>query len=213
MKKLVFELKDVLYDMAIQEDIIERKDVLMVVLEACRYMMHNQQVPNATNKFILVVNEMNRLFFCSDGKMFSVMFPFHVNEYPSVRFDLENIPIDSKVLSTLVQLINSKDFSSVDALDFVLPIGDIQEHSIVDIWKIVKHLLMYDMGYVRYDDDPEGFKKASNAGKPKQHPRYHYDVNLDSQATFKLGISKKLTSDKFIDMLDNKKNRLILKEP
>lgn len=213
MKKLVFELKDVLYEESIQEDIIERKDVLLVVLEACRYMMHNDQVPNATNKLILVVNEMNRLFFCSNRKMFSVMFPFHVNEYPSVRFDLENIPIDSKVLSTLIQFIGSKEFSSDDAMDFIIPIGDIQEQSNADFWKIVRHLLIYDIGYIRYDDDPERFKKASKAGRPKQHPRYHYDVNLDSQATFKLGISKKITSEKFIDMLDNKKDRLVLKEP
>ena len=213
MKKLVFELKNALYYRSIQEDIIQRKDILLVVLEACRYMMHNEQVPNATNKLILVVNEMNRLFFCSDEKMFSVMFPFHVNEYPLVRFDLDNIPIDSKVLSTLIQFIGSKEYSSDDALDFITPIGNIQEQNNADFWKIVRHLLLYDIGYVRYDDDPEGFKKASKAGRPKKHPRYHYDVNLDSQATFKLGVFKKVTSDKFIDILDNKKDRLILKEP
>lgn len=213
MKKLVFELKNALYDRSIQKVIIERKDILLVVLEACRYMMHNEQVHNTTNKIILVVNEMNRLFFCSDEKMFSVMFPFHVNEYPLVRFDLDNIPIDSKVLSSLIQYIESKEFSSDDALDFITPIGDIQEQSNADFWKIVRHLLLYDIGYVRYDDDPEGFKKASKDGKPKQHPRYHYDINLDSQATFKLGLSKKMTSDKFIDMFDNKKERLVLKEP
>ena len=213
MKKIVFELKNALYDRSIQEDIIDRKEILLVILEACRYMMHNEQVLNATNKLILVVNAMNRLFFCSDEKMFSVMFPFHVNEYPSVRFDLDNIPIDSKVLSTLILYIESKEFSSDDALDFITPISDIQEQSNPDFWKIVRHLLLYDIGYVRYDDDPEGFKKAANGGRPKQHPRYHYDVNLDSQATFKLGISKKITSDKFIDMLDNKKDRLVLKEP
>ena len=213
MKKLVFELKNALYDRSIQKVIIERKDILLVVLEACRYMMHNEQVHNTTNKIILVVNEMNRLFFCSDEKMFSVMFPFHVNEYPLVRFDLDNIPIDSKVLSSLIQYIESKEFSSDDALDFITPIGDIQEQSNADFWKIVRHLLLYDIGYGRYDDDPEGFKKASKDGKPKQHPRYHYDINLDSQATFKLGLSKKMTSDKFIDMLDNKKERLVLKEP
>ncbi len=213
MKKLVFELKNALYDRSIQEVIIERKDILLVVLEACRYMMHNEQVPNAANKLILVVDEMNRLFFCSDEKMFSIMFPFHVNEYPLVRFDLDNIPIDSKVLSTLIQYIESKEYSSDDALDFITPISDIQEQSNADFWKIVRHLLLYDIGYVRYDDDPEGFKKASKVGRPKQHPRYHYDVNFDSQATFKLGISKKMTSDKFIDLLNNKKDRLVLKEP
>ena len=47
---------------------------------------------------------------------------------------------------------------------------------------------------------------------PKKHPRYHYDVNLDSQATFKLGLSRQITPDDFVDFLDNKKDRAVLRE-
>ena len=35
----------------------------------------------------------------------------------------------------------------------------------------------YELGYIRYDDDIDGFKEAAKKGVPKQHPRYHYDVN------------------------------------
>ena len=65
MKKLVFELKDSLYDLAFKDEIIKgRIPILLIVVEACRYMMHNEQVANADHKFMLVVDDMNRLFFC-----------------------------------------------------------------------------------------------------------------------------------------------------
>ena len=211
MKKLVFELKDTLYDLAFQNEIIKsRIPILLIVVEACRYMMHNEQVANANHKFMLVVDDMNRLFFCKGGKMFSVMFPFHVNEYPTVRFDLNNLPLDGKMLSDVNKVLESEQFEEKDAIDFIEPIANLQDEN-PDLWLVVKHLLTYETGYIRYDDDPEGFRNASRMGIPKKHPRYHYDVNLDSQSTFKLGLPKQITPDDFVDFLDNKKDRPVLK--
>ena len=211
MKKLVFELKDSLYDLAFQDEIIkDRIPILLIVVEACRYMMHNEQVANANHKFMLVVDDMNRLFFCKEGKMFSVMFPFHINEYPTVRFDLNNLPLDGKMLSDINRILESEQLNVKDAIDFIEPIANLQGEN-PDLWVVVKHLLTYETGYIRYDDDPEGFRNASRKGTPKQHPRYHYDVNLDSQSTFKLGLSKQITPDDFVDFLDDKKDRPVLK--
>ena len=72
-------------------------------------------------------------------------------------------------------------------------------------------LLTYEIGYVRYDDDIEGFRVACNAGTPKRHPRFHYDVNISQQAAFKIGLDKQLTPDKFVDFLDDTKERKVLK--
>ena len=50
MKKLIFELKDSLYDLAFRDEIIKgRTPILLIVIEACRYMMHNVQVSNANH--------------------------------------------------------------------------------------------------------------------------------------------------------------------
>lgn len=213
MKKLIFELKDDLFNLAFPEEMLkERRELLLVLVEACKYMMYNDQVANANHKFMLVVGDMNRLFFCTERKMYSFMFPFHIDEYPSVRYDYDNIPIDSKMLSDINQILESDEFLTENALDFITPIEQIQETEHKDFWRVMKHLLTYEIGYVRYDDDLEGFRKASDEGTPRLHPRYHYDVNLDSQATFKLGLSRQLTPDKFIDFLDNKKNRPMARE-
>lgn len=211
MKKFVFELKDDLYDLAFPRRILkDRKDILIMLVEACKYMMYNDQIANDNHKFLLVVDDMNRLFFCTEGKMFSIMFPFHVNQYPAVRFDFDNIPIDSMILSDIIKILNSSEFMADSALDFITPIEDIQETNNKDFWTIMRYLLTYEIGYIRYDDDPEGFKKASDAGSPELHPRYHYDVNLESKASFKLGLSGKITIDKFVDFLDNKKKRHVV---
>lgn len=212
MKKYVFELKDPLLKMAFDEGMLkERKDMLLIVLEACRYMMFNDQVPNANNKVMLVVNDMNRLFFCGKKKMFSVMCPFHVTDYPSITFDYNRIPIDSEMISMINTFLDSDEYDADEALDFVTQIEDFREKGKRDLWAVTKHLLTYEMGYVRYDDNLEEFNKASREGRPKQHPRYHYDVNLDSQATFKLGLSSHLTPNKFVDFLDNTKDRTVVK--
>ncbi len=211
MKEMVFELKGDLYKKAFEDKIEERTSLLLVILEACRYMMYNIQIPNAVSKFMLVVDEMSRLFFCRGDKMFSVMFPFQVKDYPSISFEYEQIPIDSKLLSMLIGIVSSNDFKSDYALDFITPIGDLQDHEYRDFWKILRFLMTCDIGYIRYEDDPEGFRKASRNGMPKQHPRYHYDVNIASQASFKLGLSKKLMPDDFINFLNNKKDRYMVK--
>lgn len=212
MKKLVFELKDSLYDLAFRDEIIkDRIPILLIIVEACRYMMHNEQVANANHKFMLVVDDMNRLFFCREGKMFSVLFPFHVNEYPTIRFDLNNLPLDGKMFSDVNRVLESELLEVKDAIDFIEPIANLQDEN-PDLWIVVKHLLTYEIGYIRYDDDLDGFRKASRRGVPKQHPRYHYDVNLDSQATFKLGLARQISPDDFVDFLNNNRDRAVLKE-
>lgn len=214
MKKLVFNLEGDLFNAAFpRENIYERTPLLLIIIEACKYMMYNEQVFHSDNKFMLVVDEMNRLFFCKHEKMYSVKFPFHVNLFPAIWFDYEQIPIDSKLLSIIIEILDSKEFKSDYVLDLLVPIGDLQDHECQDLWKIFLHLLTYDIGYIRYDDDPEGFRRASDRGAPKQHPRYHYDVNIESQASFKLGLARNLTPDGFVDFLDNKKDRYMLKQP
>lgn len=212
MKKYVFELKDPLLKMVFDDGLLkERKDLLQIILEACRFMMYNDQVPNANNKVMLVVNDMNRLFFCSKKKMFSVMCPFHVTDSPSISFDYNKIPIDSEIISMISMFLDSDEYNAKEALDFITQIEDFQEKGKRDLWLVIKHFLTFELGYVRYDDNLEEFNKASKEGHPKRHPRYHYDVNLDSQATFKLGLSSQLTPSKFVDFLDNTKDRHVIK--
>ena len=42
--------------------------------------------------------------------------------------------------------------------------------------------------------------------------RYHYDINLSQDVAFKIGLSKQLTPEKFVDFLDDTKDRKSLKD-
>lgn len=53
---------------------------------------------------------------------------------------------------------------------------------------------------------------AANEGHPKRHPRYHYDINQSQDAAFKIGLYKQLTPDKFVEFLDDTRDRKSLKD-
>lgn len=213
MKKFKFEMMGNLYHLAFPDELLKnRRDLLVILLEACRFMMQNPNVNHADNLLMLVVNDMNRLFFCTAKKMYSISFPFSTECYPTIHFNLNGIDIDSSMISNLCSFLNSTEFDANSSFDFVAPIMEQEENdSSNDFWIVLKHLLSYEIGYVRYDDDLNGFITASNAGIPKRHPRYHYDVNLSQQAAFNIGLDKQLTPDKFVDFLDDTNDRKTVK--
>ena len=213
MKKFKFEMMGNLYHLAFPNELLKkRRDLLIILLEACRFMMQNQSVDHADNLLMLVINDMNRLFFCTEKKMYSISFPFNTECYPTIHFNYQGIDIDSSMISNLCSFLNSSVFEASSSYDFATPILEQEENSSSnDFWIVLKHLLTYEIGYVRYDDDIEGFRVACNAGTPKRHPRFHYDVNISQQAAFKIGLDKQLTPDKFVDFLDDTKERKVLK--
>ena len=213
MKKFKFGMMGNLMHIAFPNKLVKsRQDLLIILLESCRFMIQNPVVDHADNLLMLVVNDMNRLFFCTEKKMFSISFPFNVECYPAIHINYQGIDIDSSMISNLCSFLSSSEFGANSSYDFVTPILEQEDNnSSNDFWIVLKHLLTYEIGYVRYDDDIEGFKVACNAGIPKCHPRYHYDVNLSQQAAFKIGLDKKLTPDKFVEFLDDTKERKVLK--
>ena len=87
MKKLWYEVIGNLYEIAFPKKLIkDRRSLLLVVLESCRYMMQNETVDHADNIMVLAVNDMNRLFFCKEKKMYSIVFPFHTECNQKIHF-------------------------------------------------------------------------------------------------------------------------------
>lgn len=194
MKKLQFEILGNLLNQAFPKQLLkDRRDLLIILLEACRFILQNQSVKHADNLLMLVVEDMSRLFFCMDKKMYSICFPFHVELYPSIQFNLDDIDIDSMMISNLCTVFNSKEFDAKSIYDFVTPLLELEDKISKDFWRVLKHLLTYEIGYVRYDDDIDGFRTAAKVGNSKFHPRYHFDVNLSQQVAFKIGLDKQLT--------------------
>ena len=213
MKKYCFELKGAMYDIAFPNNLItEREQLLRIIMEACRQMMYSDEDTHTQNKMVLLVKEMNRLFFCSNKKYYSVAFPFHVAKNQSLIFDYQGVIIDSQMISDICLILGADEYKSFHAIDFVGLIDDIENNHSEDFWHVFKHLLTYEIGYVRYDNDIEGYKNALQRGKPKSHPHYHLDINMSNQATYKVGLPNSYSLDDFIYILDNDNNdRLFMK--
>ena len=103
------------------------------------------------------------------------------------------------VLSFLIEAfekMNRKemDFETIFEIIMEPEVND-DDFSTKEMWLLISHLLKYDLGYIRYDIDPE----HENG---RMHPLNHLDIYLDTAATYKIGLDKKIEFDDFKNILD-----------
>lgn len=167
-----------------------------------------------------------RLFFTvyDQGKKilkhFSFIFPFNVSHTESgVNFKLNNreIVIDLYTLEILSTLCKNNWFSDTneenhDILTFIESYEDllydfnIPEEMESDLWSVIKTLITFEPGYIRYDYDIDNYEEYV-------HPLHHIDVNYSDIGTFKLGfnnnikIEDRLKLENFEDILLDGRSR------
>jgi hypothetical protein len=168
-------------------------------MEAIRYMLLNPNVntEDIAGKIILKIDKMNRLFFFSSKKYFSIVFPFFsIKEEDNYIFSFRNkIEIDSHLISQVISIIQCNEFKADCSLDFVTPIYEYEDEYDENFWIFLRELLLMEDGYIRYDFDEE--HENGNL-----HPLNHYDIFYSSYATFKIGLDRVLEEDEFIDLLN-----------
>jgi len=76
--------------------------------------------------------------------------------------------------------------------------ANIEEPIQDDSFRLFEYLLFSEPGYVRYDDDIQGYK-------PYIHPRYHFDVNFMPNISYKFGLKAKICLEDIIQALDKRK--------
>lgn len=174
----------------------EKRDVILLLMKTVKLI--NSPIPidpkRKAGQIILIISKMSRLFFVSDVKIFSIRFPFFVRENEvelsiSSKY-IENI--DSKVTSDIISIFSSSElFEFSDIIDFADYISDEDNR----IWDLVRDLLLFEDGYIRFDHD----SKNANG---EIHPLNHFDVFYTDQCSFKVGTHKKLSVEDMIDVLD-----------
>lgn len=178
----------------------EKKDVIKILMNTIKFILMDKYIVKKTNvgKILLRIDKNNRLFFFVEKKFYSISFPFQVsflnNEYyfSSKYIDI----IDTKMASDIIGLLScDKEQETCEPIDFFEPIDEysIQENEY--IWTLLKELMLYETGYIRYDDDEEN--ENGNL-----HPRYHYDISYSSNATYKIGLKSSIENKELIDLLD-----------
>lgn len=196
MKVYEFNISEV-YINKFFKPIRSKAEVIEVLMESIRYMILNPTVnEDIRGKIILKIDKMNRLFFFTNEKYFSIVFPFFATkEDENYLFSFKNkIVIDSRLISEVISIIKCDDFKAHCSLDFVEPICDYEECD-ENFWVFLRELLLMEDGYIRYDYDEE----HENG---KLHPLNHYDLFYSSNATFKIGLNSKLKEDEFVDLLN-----------
>ncbi len=198
MKIYKFKISKMFLDVFFRP-IRNKSEVIEVLMEAIRYMLINSNISeeNSKGKIILKVDKMSRLFFFTQNKYFSIVFPFFAGEIDNKYFfSFKNqIDIDIRLISQVISIIKCDEFKANCSLDFVAPICDYEEECDENFWIFLRELLLMEDGYIRYDYDEE--HKNGNL-----HPLNHYDIFYSSNATFKIGLDDKLREDIFIDLLN-----------
>jgi len=176
----------------------EKLHVIKVLMRVIKIMLTYQEPTEAqvAGHFNLTVNSMSRLIFVSKEKIYSINFPFRVTgNIGSLKFySNHHQDINSKATSNILALIDDGIFIEQHVLDFAMPLADRFDID-NDLWALLRELLLWEDGYIRYDDDPDN-------EDGDVHPRYHLDVFYSSAATFKLGLRQAIEHVTFADILD-----------
>ena len=221
MKCFLYNLNKTDVDIFFPNELIKSKiQIIKILLEFVRgILLYRETIEERDIKspyVKLIIDKKSRIFFFSEKKYYTIHFPFSCSEQDDGSLEITYqgyrniIPIESVIISKVMEILNDEQFNSVSALDFIEPIEKI-ESEIDYIWEFLKGLLMFEDGYVRFDNDPEEYKRAKNEGKEHTHPENHIDVFYNNGNTFKLGLKRKSTPDEFIDYFDSKKDCKYLK--
>jgi hypothetical protein len=185
-----------------EERIKDKYKIIEILLEACRYMLYNKKVAKARSqyKMILCKDKMSRLFFVCENKIYSITFPFNINQTKSeISINYKNrLDIDSKNITALLSIIKSPTIKSEDCLEFIDPIVSYDQN----LWTTFRDLLLIEDGYVRYDNDEVGFQEAKKNGHENRHPLNHIDIFYTNIASFKIGLKHEYTDTDLIDLMD-----------
>lgn len=178
----------------------KKEDVLIVLLEAVKTMLIYEAPSDkdkCEGKFYLKISKMSRLIFEGETKIFSINFPFKVLEdQDGLRFVTQNnVEIDNFLTSEVLAFVSQDSLmDSEDFLDFASPIIDGATDE-KEFWNLIKDLFFYEDGYLRFDHDEEHIDGH-------HHPLDHFDFFYSNGATLKIGVERRYSVDKVIDVLD-----------
>lgn len=220
MKCFLYNLNKTDVDIFFPNELIKSKiQIIKILLEFVRgILLYRKTIEERDIKspyVKLIIDKKSRIFFFDEKKYYTIHFPFNcLIQEGSLEITYQGyrniIPIKSEIISKVMEILNDEQFNSVSALDFIEPI-DKMESEIDYIWELLKGLLMFEDGYVRFDNDSEEYNRAKNEGREHTHPENHIDVFYNNGNTFKLGLKRKSTPDEFIDYFDPKKDCKYLK--
>lgn len=200
MKDLKFEMFDYVVEMA-EKPLRTKKDIIQLLLRTLSMMLARIS-PGMKQEVIYVhIDKMNRIFYSLQSKIFSVQFPFSIDimDDENIRiYDVETgLDIDFTMVSALTSVLCGEYEEIEDMFCVIDDEASEKNISAKDLWHIVRRLLAYEVGYLRYDFDEEHVNG-------KLHPLNHLDINYEDQSTYKLGLENKIDYAILKNLVDTK---------
>lgn len=188
----------------ITRPIRSKQDAILLLLETLKIVNDTESGNFAEGgRIVIYIDKMSRIFYETDKKIFSMCFPFSLEEkedqYLRVYDNLTDLEITNQMISLLISIFkkDGKIHESLEnVMDFIVESAEDYEYkNIDDIWRLLFKLWYMEDGYIRYDYDSEH-------EDGKRHPLYHLDVNYSSGVTYKIGVKHSLKIDEMKDILD-----------
>ena len=210
-KRVDFKMGKFLFEIA-SKPLRTKRELILLVLNTIRVIDACVEGEESKGKIVLKVDHMNRLFYEVENKIFSVQFPFSIEIKEDDTFRIYDnqagVDIDNKIISLLIGMFEKYDLKIITFEDFFTELYQVADESkdleaedesknieAEVLWKLIKRMTLFDVGYLRYDYD----KEHQNG---KLHPLNHLDINYESSCTYKIGLKKKIELDQLMDVVD-----------
>mgnify|MGYP007033165096 CR=1 FL=1 len=204
MKVYEIKMRDFLKD-KVQQPIRGKRDIILLLLETIK-MFGNPEGSNldVEGKIMICIDKMSRVFYETQDKYFSFLFPFSVEQQENrCRFydSLTECELNEKMISLLISIFRQDGLledSLEKAMDTIMESAEEYEYMDIDtIWRLIFKLWYMEDGYIRYDYDPEH-------EDGDRHPLHHLDINYSSGSTYKIGLKSSIKVKEFQNMMDIK---------
>lgn len=179
-----------------------KDDVLRLLMNTVKYFGSYKYVDEDEEPVARVglhVNKMSRLFFISEKKSFSIVFPFTVQVSGDDDFVFRTrhgVEVDSKFSSAVLACLRDRQLISFsNVYEFVDAVEEVEQGDDFNLWQGLNELMLFEDGYIRFDHDA-----VNESGD--RHPLFHFDLFYSSKSTFKLGVRNMIDENGFRYLLD-----------
>lgn len=170
-----------------------KNDCVSILLETVEnFSDPNQAIKEIQNNTMLLEN--GRLFVFLENKYFSIKFPFKIKIEEKIKFYINNIELNSKILSAIRYAFLNISNNILDILSQIKE--EYEQINKDEIEEIIIAMLLLDDGYLRYDHDA----KNENG---KLHPLDHLDIFYTNNSV-KLGLRGRLSQKNFVKIISKK---------
>lgn len=189
-----------------------KKDIILLLLETIRELLiSSKKIREFTDfevikneddlKIVIYIDKMKRIFYCTQNKVQSLSFPFHVIiEGEKVEFYYNDTQFDYMMISVLMSVFKESPMDNSLELVEILLDHDLYKNSSIEeknlLEKLVLFLSIFEDGYLRFD-----FCDEVNYDD-NLHPLHHIDFYYTNCNTFKLGIGSEMSLKQSIEIID-----------